>query len=80
MTQRHKKKYTKSSAFYEIKWLVLIHCLTKVEEDLPVSPLYGELVLAEKVLVLLLFDRCHDVLSFLHRQSTCFVQPHMSHD
>lgn len=39
--------------------------LTEMQEDLSLIPLHVELVFIEKFLVLLLFDLCHNVLSFL---------------
>lgn len=39
--------------------------LTEMQEDLSIVPLHVELVFAEEFLVLLLFDLCHNVLSFL---------------
>ena len=39
--------------------------LTEMQEDLSIIPLHVELVFTEEFLVLLLFDLCHNVLSFL---------------
>lgn len=39
--------------------------LTEMQEDFSIIPLHVELVSTEEVLVLLLFDLCHNVLSVL---------------
>lgn len=43
--------------------------LTKMQEDFSIIPFHGELVFTEEFLVLLLFDLCHNVLSFLWRET-----------
>lgn len=39
-----------------------------MQKDLSIILLYGELVFTEEFLVLLLFDLCHNVLSFLQKE------------
>lgn len=43
--------------------------LTEMQEDLSFVPLHAELVFNEEFLVLLLFNLCHNVLSFLRRET-----------
>lgn len=45
--------------------MIILHALTEMQEDLPIVLLHTQLVFVEKFLVLLLFDLCHDILSFL---------------
>lgn len=45
--------------------MIILHALTEMQEDLPIVLLHTQLVFVEKFLILLLFDLCHDILSFL---------------
>lgn len=44
---------------------LIIQVFTEMEEDFPLFPFHGELVLNEEFLELLLFDLCHNMFSFL---------------
>lgn len=51
-----------------LTFCVFLKCgtqLTKMQEDLLIIPLHAELVFTEELMVLLLFDLCHNVFSLL---------------
>lgn len=50
---------------FSVFLMIIIDALTEMQEDLPIILLHTQLVFAEKLLVLLLFDLCHYILSFL---------------
>lgn len=58
-------------------WSIFSMCsrLTEMQEDLSIIPLHAELVFTEEFLVLLLFDLCHNVLSFLWRETQQWLRP-----
>ena len=54
---------------FSVFLMIIIDALTEMQEDLPIILLHTQLVFAEKLLVLLLFDLCHYILSFLWRET-----------
>lgn len=61
--------HTKCSEHIRPRKLCRPLSLTKVQEDLAVVPRHVQLVFTEEIIVLLLFDLCHNVLGFLSRGS-----------
>lgn len=63
----HSKSHTAQAKFshFAVCLMIILHALTEMQEDLPIVLLHTQLVFVEKFLVLLLFDLCHDILSFL---------------